>query len=68
MQGVWSYQKDQNINGGLYTILISIKDIYGNIWRSQVDYDLVVDEFGLEIEFVEPYSPNGQLPKGGKVD
>ncbi len=68
VQGVWSYQKDQNINGGLYTILISIKDIYGNIWRSQVDYDLVVDEFGLEIEFVEPYSPNGQLPKGGKVD
>ena len=68
VQGVWSYQKDQNINGGLYTILISIKDIYGNIWRSQVDYDLVVDEFVLEIEFVEPYSPNGQLPKGGKVD
>ena len=68
VQGVWSYQKDQNIDGGIYTILISIKDIYGNIWRSQVDYDLVVDEFGLEIEFVEPYSPNGQLPKGGKVD
>ena len=68
VQGVWFYQKDQNIDAGIYTVLISINDIYGNLWRSQVDYDLVVDKFGLEIEFVEPYSPNGQLPKGGKVD
>ena len=31
-----------------------------------VDYDLVVDRYGLEIEFVEPYSPNGHYKS--KVD
>ena len=33
-----------------------------------MDYELIVDEYGLSIEFEEGYSPNGQLPKGGKAD
>jgi len=68
LQGIWYYQKDQNIESNTYTVAVSIKDIYGNTWESEVDYELEVDEFGLEIEFVDPYSRNGQVPKGGIVD
>jgi len=67
IEGYWFYQKDQNIESNIYTIKISIKDLYGNTWESEISYDLVVDEFGLEIAFQEPYSENGQLPKGGKT-
>ena len=68
IQGTWWYQEDQNIITGSYTIEFSIKDIYGNKWTSSLNYDLIVDEYGLDIEFEEGYSKNGQLPKGGKVD
>lgn len=67
IQGTWHYQKDSNVESNIYTIEISIKDLYGNLWESEINYDLVVDEFGVEIEFEEPYSVNGQLPKGGKT-
>ena len=68
VEGDWYYQEDRDIISNIYSIEISIKDIDGNIWKSEVDYDLVVDEFGLEIEFSEPYSSKGQLPKGGETD
>ena len=68
IQGTWWYQEDSNIITDLYTIKLSIKDIYGNKWTAEIDYELIVDEYGLEIQFEEGYSSNGQLPKGGKVD
>ena len=68
IQGTWYYQEDQNIVTGIYEIEFSIEDSYGNIWSTTLDYELIVDEYGLEIEFNENYSPSGQLPKGGKVD
>ena len=68
IQGTWYYQEDQNIVTGNYEIEFSIKDVYGNVWTATLDYELVVDEYGLEIEFNDNYSPSGQLPKGGKVD
>ena len=68
IQGTWWYQEDSNIVTDVYTIKFSIKDIYGNKWATEIDYELIVDEYGLEIQFEEGYSPNGQLPKGGKVD
>jgi len=68
IQGTWWYQEDQNVVTDSYTIEFSIKDIYGNLWTSNLNYDLVVDEYGLDIEFEEGYSKEGQLPKGGKVD
>ncbi len=68
IQGTWWYQEDSNIVTDVYTIKFSIKDIYGNKWTAEIDYELIVDEYGLEIQFEEAYSPNGQLPKGGKVD
>ena len=68
IQGTWWYQEDQNVVTGSYTIEFSVKDSYGNTWTSSLNYDLIVDEYGLDIEFEEGYSKNGQLPKGGKVD
>ena len=68
IQGTWWYQEDSNIITDIYTIKLSIKDIYGNKWTGEIDYELIVDEYGLEIQFEEGYSSNGQLPKGGKVD
>ena len=68
IQGTWWYQEDQNVVTGSYTIEFSVKDSYGNTWTSSLNYDLIVDEYGLYIEFEEGYSKNGQLPKGGKVD
>ena len=68
IQGTWHYQEDQNIVTGVYEIEFSIKDTYGNIWTATLDYNLVVDEYGLEIEFNDDSSSSGQLPKGGKVD
>ena len=68
IQGTWWYQEDQNIVTDSYTIEFSIKDLYGNTWTSSLNYDLIVDEYGLDIEFEEGYSKDGQLPKGGKVD
>ena len=68
IQGTWWYQEDSNIITDVYTIKLSIKDIYGNKWTAEIDYELIVDAYGLEIQFEEGYSPNGQLPKGGKVD
>ncbi|MEC8875546.1 MAG: CARDB domain-containing protein, partial [Candidatus Thermoplasmatota archaeon] len=68
IQGTWWYQEDQGIVSGVYSIEAFIKDIWGNEWSAQISYELVVDEYGLEIEFGEGYSSNGQLPKGGKVD
>jgi len=68
IQGTWYYQEDQNIVTGVYEIEFSIKDVYGNIWTAALDYNLVVDEYGLEIEFSDGDSSSGQLPKGGKVD
>ncbi len=68
IQGTWWYQEDSNIITDIYTIKLSIKDIYGNKWTAEIDYELIVDEYGLEIQFEEGYSSNGQLPKGGKVD
>jgi len=67
-QGTWWYQEDQGVVSGAYSIEASIKDIWGNEWSAQISYELVVDEYGLEIEFGEGYSSDGQLPKGGKVD
>ena len=68
IQGTWWYQEDQGVVSGAYSIEATIKDIWGNEWSAQISYELVVDEYGLEIEFGEGYSSNGQLPKGGKVD
>ena len=68
IQGTWWYQEDQGAVSGAYSIEASIKDIWGNEWSAQISYELVVDEYGLEIEFGEGYSSNGQLPKGGKTD
>ena len=68
LQGTWWYQEDSNVATGTYTIKLAAKDIYGNKWTSEIDYELVVDNYGLEVQFEEGYSPNGQLPKGGKVD
>ena len=68
IQGTWYYQEDQDIVTGTYEIEFSIEDAYGNMWSATIDYELIVDEYGLEIEFSENYSPSGQLPKGGKVD
>ena len=68
IQGTWYYQEDQDIVTGTYEIEFSIEDAYGNMWSTTIDYELIVDEYGLEIEFSENYSPSGQLPKGGKVD
>ena len=33
-----------------------------------MSYYLEVDQYGLEVQFDETSSPNGQLPKGGKTD
>ncbi|HJL71527.1 MAG TPA: hypothetical protein QGG11_02450, partial [Candidatus Poseidoniia archaeon] len=68
IEGTWWYQEDQGVVSGAYSIEASIKDIWGNEWSAQISYELVVDEYGLEIEFGEGYSSDGQLPKGGKVD
>ena len=68
IQGTWYYQEDQNVVTGTYEIEFSIEDTYGNTWSTTLDYELIVDEYGLEIEFNDNYSPSGQLPKGGKVD
>ena len=68
IQGTWWYQEEQGVVSGAYSIEASIKDIWGNEWSAQISYELVVDEYGLEIEFGEGYSSDGQLPKGGKVD
>ena len=68
IQGTWWYQEDQGIVSGIYSIEMSIKDVWGNEWAAQISYELVVDEYGLEIEFGEGYSSNGQLPRGGKVE
>ena len=68
IQGTWWYQEDQGVVSGAYSIEASIKDIWGNEWSAQISYELVVDEYGLEIEFGEGYSSDGQLPKGGKVN
>ena len=68
IQGTWWYQEDQGIFTGSYNIELSIKDIWGNEWSSQISYDLIVDEYDLGIEFGEGYSTDGQLPRGGKVD
>ena len=68
IQGTWWYQEDQNVVTDSYTIEFSISDVYGNTWTSSLNYDLIVDEYGLDIEFEEGYSKDGQLPKGGKVD
>ena len=68
IQGTWYYQEEQNIVTGIYEIEFSIKDSYGNKWTANLDYELIVDEYGLEIEFSEDSTASGQLPKGGKVD
>ena len=68
IQGTWWYQEDQGIVSGIYSIEMSIEDVWGNEWAAQISYELVVDEYGLEIEFGEGYSSNGQLPQGGKVE
>ena len=68
IQGTWWYQEDQGVVSGTYSIEAFIKDIWDNEWSAQISYELIVDEYGLEIEFGEGYSSNGQLPKGGKVD
>ncbi|MED6305584.1 MAG: CARDB domain-containing protein [Candidatus Thermoplasmatota archaeon] len=68
IEGTWWYQEDQGIASGTYSIELSIKDMWGNEWSSRISYELVVDAYGLEIEFDEGYSSNGQLPRGGKVD
>jgi hypothetical protein len=68
IQGTWWYQEDQGVVSGTYSIEAFIKDIWGNEWSAQISYELIVDEYSLEIEFGEGYSSNGQLPKGGKVD
>ena len=68
IQGTWWYQEDSNVATNTYSIKLAIKDIYGNKWTSEIDYELIVDQYGLDIQFEEGYSSNGQLPKGGKVD
>ena len=68
IKGDWWYQEDQDIFSGTYFFVFSIKDNYGNLWRSQMSYDLVVDGYSLEIKFEEGQSKNGQVPKGGDVD
>jgi hypothetical protein len=68
IQGTWWYQEDQGIVSGTYSIEMSIKDVWGNEWSAQIPYELIVDEYGVEIEFGEGYSNTGQLPRGGKVD
>ena len=68
IQGIWYYQEDSNIVSGNYVIKFTIKDNYGNSWTSSLTYYLEVDQYGLEVEFEEGSSPNGQLPKGGKTD
>jgi len=68
IQGTWWYQEDQGIVTGSYNVELSIKDIWGNEWSSQISYNLIVDEYDLGIEFGEGYSADGQLPRGGKVD
>ena len=68
IQGTWWYQEDQGVTSGSYSLELSIEDIWGNQWSSQISYDLVVDEYDLGIEFGEGYSADGQLPRGGKVD
>ena len=68
IQGTWWYQEDSNVVTDTYTIKLSIKDIYGNKWATEIDYELIVDQYGLEVTFEEGYSSNGQLPKGGKMD
>ena len=68
IQGKWWYQEDNGITTGNYVIKFSLKDNYGNTWTSSLSYYLEVDQYGLEIEFEEGNSANGQLPKGGKTD
>ncbi len=68
IQGKWWYQEDNSITTGNYVIKLSVKDNYGNTWTSSLSYYLEVDQYGLEIEFEEGNSANGQLPKGGKTD
>ena len=68
IQGKWSYQEDNSITAGNYVIKFTLKDNFGNTWTSSLSYYLEVDQYGLEIEFDEGSSPNGQLPKGGKTD
>ena len=68
IQGKWWYQEDNGITSGNYVIKFSLKDNFGNTWTSSMSYYLEVDQYGLEIEFDEGSSPNGQLPKGGKTD
>ena len=68
IQGKWWYQEDNGITAGNYVIKFTIKDNFGNTWTSSLSYYLEVDQYGLEIEFDEGSSTNGQLPKGGKTD
>ena len=67
IEGKWWYQEDDSIESGNYFIKVSVKDINGNTWTSRLSYYLEVDQYGLEINFNEGYSPNSQLPKGGKT-
>ena len=78
IQGTWHYQEDQNIVTGTYEIDFSIEDTYGNIWSASLDYELVVDEYGLEIQtkipdgeedtWVKTSKLEGQLARGGDDD
>ncbi len=68
IQGKWWYQEDNGITSGNYVIKFSVKDNFGNTWTSSMSYYLEVDQYGLEVQFDETSSPNGQLPKGGKTD
>ena len=68
IEGTWWYQEDSNVVTGIYNIKLSIKDVYGNEWSTEIGYELIVDQYNLEVTFEEGYSSNGQLPKGGKMD
>ena len=68
IQGKWWYQEDNGITTGNYVIEFTLKDNFGNIWTSSFSYYLEVDQYGLQIEFDEGNSANGQLPRGGKTD
>ncbi|MDG1544739.1 MAG: CARDB domain-containing protein [Candidatus Poseidoniia archaeon] len=68
IQGKWWYQEDNGITTGNYVIEFTLKDNFGNIWTSSFSYYLEVDQYGLQIEFDEGTSANGQLPRGGKTD
>ena len=54
IQGTWHYQEDQNIVTGVYKIDFSIKDIYGNVWFANMDYELVKRFFRKFRSFLAP--------------